>query len=916
MWWVFKLFPWDALKPKGKFDKRFFIRMAILIVVVVALLYACGTCNDCTAVSGRGTSIDRTPVGTSEFFIVFDGGRAIAYWIDSTDYNFDHTEISWEPGGLEPVKIPKGIGKHIISGLEEGIEYHFTVKAVDKWENPSGNVTGTAYMQRRVASASATERSSIKGIPVARQATVSWTNLDDLEYEYVEVSCVPGYRTPIRVHKGVGSKMFRELASGSEHTFYVAAVDARGNRKPLNELGLYIPDQPTSPDTITGRSSGGQIIVEWNDPPDPQLNRIEVVHTPNVLTPITVDAGVQTRRLTGFSDVRDVEFTVYAVDSAGRRRPLTGVSLLTPELPLFDGRDSHLYVVKGTPVDGRIMLNWDDPAMANLDHVIVRYRLNEGASSRIFTEKVEKGKETLALTGLPDREHLFMAHGVDTRANNRVIDTLRVTTTDSFRLVARPVSGKVTLVWNDPTERGFQSVEMVYNPGGSNPVRVNRGVENSPFTGLSDNQEYEFFVTAITSSGRRPLPARAIVPQLPTITGTPVNGQLSLGWNDPPVENIDHIEISYFSEANPENVRVQRIENGEENQTFSNLTGNSEYTFTLYGVDNIGNKHAVESARFLNPNAYAISEFERTGVLGVLDWKRANTRVFGDSSINAFAFGSTTSGVSRWVAGGSEGRLAYSVDAGLNWILASNTVFGHYSVDAICYSNGRWVAGGKDGRMAWSANGITWSAVSKNQPSNSNVNSIAFGNDRWIAGCNDGIIMVSDDNGANWRLLNIEVFGDSGVTTVMFYNGRWVAGASGGMIAYSDNGGLSWTLVRDSTFGNSAINTILYSNGRWLAGGYAPRSAYSTDGINWRTLTRPFYILTLGYNGIRWLAGGQEGRIAWSGNGGDTWTMDELAFSHFGEDWVHAVSAGRSSEGARRWLAGGQNGKIIYADEK
>ena len=219
--------------------------------------------------------------------------------------------------------------------------------------------------------------------------------------------------------------------------------------------------------------------------------------------------------------------------------------------------------------------------------------------------------------------------------------------------------------------------------------------------------------------------------------------------------------------------------------------------------------------------------------------------------------------------------------------------------------------------MAWSTNGIIWNAVRRfNFAVNFNINVVAYGNNRWIAGGNNGSIIVSDDNGVSWRRVATDVFGRSAINTIVFHNDRWLAGGTAGKMAYSDDNGLTWTVVQNSTFGNSAINVIIYDDERWLAGGYGQSIAWSSDGITWRPIARPFYILCMGFNGFRWIASGQRGRMAWSGDGGDSWIVDEMSYSHFGENWIQTVAFGRAPNGNIRWLSGGQNGKIIYADEQ
>jgi photosystem II stability/assembly factor-like uncharacterized protein len=185
-----------------------------------------------------------------------------------------------------------------------------------------------------------------------------------------------------------------------------------------------------------------------------------------------------------------------------------------------------------------------------------------------------------------------------------------------------------------------------------------------------------------------------------------------------------------------------------------------------------------------------------------------------------------------------------------------------------------------------------------------------------VAGVSDGRIILSDDNGLSWNLAGTSPFGQSAVNTITFHGTRWIAGGAAGKIAWSDDNGRVWTLIKNSPLGDSAVNVIVHDRELWLAGGYGQNMASSTDGVTWQSLSRPFYILSMGFNGSRLMAGGQGGRISWSTDAGKIWITDDLGHNFFEDHWVQTLAYGRSSGSRGRWIAAGQNGKIIYADEQ
>jgi chitodextrinase len=915
--WFSKLYPKEILNPKSlkarrkRAEKIFWI---ILTPLLVALMYCCSTCSDCT--SGIGKSVDRTSSDVSDLSVVFVNGAATLYWNDPSDYVLDYIEILWKPDGAEPTQIPKNTEMFTVPGLKEGQEYSFTVSAVDKWGNKSPikeGGSGLAFTQRGTG---------IRGVPVAEQVTLSWNNPADIEYRYIEIQYEPNKQTqaPIRVFRKAESKTLYDLENGIEHTFNVTAVDAQGNRTPLEELGLYISNHTTSRESVLGRSSGGQVTLNWQDPSNQPFDYLEAVFIPEGETPKVFTKGEETASFSGLSDITDYEFTVYAVETSGYHRPLTGVTPLTPEIPLFNGRDGEKMTVRGIPVAGKVTLSWIEPAMEDIDHTAIIYqRSNEPA--RRGEDKpvnVEQGMQATTVVGLADGvEYRFLAYAVDSEGNNRVITGLRLSIPELNELSAQPVEGKVTLAWTIPHDPYLTRYEISYSPDGETPVRVARGAGAYTFTGLSDSKKYTFTITGINSIGNvyNVRPARTIVTRLPSLVGRPVNRQVSLAWTEPTDVRIDHVEINYSPGEGS-----QIVARGMESHTFTNLEQNTDYTFTIYAMDSTGNRHPVHVAKFYDPRTAFNLQQEppsnpQTIKLAPLNWRSAQSP-FGESIIYSLAFGFTANGTGRWVAGGSDGKLAYSNDNGQSWTLVSETVLGSLSVNAVGYGNGRWIVGGRGGRIAWSANAIVWNVVRIPFLSNSiSINAIAYGNGRWIAGISDGRIIISDDNGLSWGLAATNPFGQSAINTIVFHNARWMAGGAGGKIAWSDDNGVVWAAVRNTTFGDSAVNVIVRDRERWLAGGYAQSMASSTDGVIWQPLSRPFYILSIGFNGSRLLAGGQGGRMAWSIDAGNNWITDDLSQNFFGDHWIQALAYGRTPGGKGRWIAVGQNGKIIYADE-
>jgi len=232
-------------------------------------------------------------------------------------------------------------------------------------------------------------------------------------------------------------------------------------------------------------------------------------------------------------------------------------------------------------------------------------------------------------------------------------------------------------------------------------------------------------------------------------------------------------------------------------------------------------------------------------------------------NINAIAYGNN-----RFVAVGGSGKMAYSED-GENWTAVEDSTFPAessydlgdnvltflYSINSIAYGGGRFVAGGSDGTMAYSADGENWTAVEDSKFTFS-IYAIAYGNNKFAAGGYLGEMAYSVD-GENWTAVTDSTIWEypytidnidepftsmlhTHINAIAYGSNRFVAVSEQGKMAYSADGA-SWTAVADSKFlttytfedetftSTIDINGIAYGGGRFVAVGENGKMAYA----NW-----------------------------------------------------------------------------------
>jgi len=249
-------------------------------------------------------------------------------------------------------------------------------------------------------------------------------------------------------------------------------------------------------------------------------------------------------------------------------------------------------------------------------------------------------------------------------------------------------------------------------------------------------------------------------------------------------------------------------------------------------------------------------------------WTAVADSTFGTSNISAIAYAN-----GKFVAGGADGKMAYSTD-GTTWTAVdTGTLFDYVeyettkkgSILAIAYGNGIFVAGGDSRKMATSADGTTWTAISKSTPypGYDCINAIAYGNGKFVASGYDK--MATSTDGETWTAVANSTL-NQWILAIAYGNGNFVAGNSNGKMAVSTDGE-TWTAVANSTFGTRSIYAIAYGNGKFVACGENGKMATSTDGTTWTAVANSTFgtrsIYAIAYGNGKFVAGGADGRMAY-----------------------------------------------------
>ncbi len=327
--------------------------------------------NRSTESTVTATPSDTTPPAAPTNLSATPGDAQVALaWTDPADADFTEIVITWSSGDVE---VATGAEAVTIDDLTNGTEYTFSLEAMDASGNRSSTVTISATPETPDADAPAAV-SAVTSTAGDTVVTLDWTDPSDSDLANIEITWSPDGSAVQEVDPGEETFVAVELTNGTEYTFSIVAVDNVGNRSAEVSVSA-VPEPPdTDPPSevadLTTAIDDSVVTLDWNDPSDPDLARIEVTWTPDGSTAQEIDPGVETFPAVGLTNGTEYMFSVQAVDDAGNKSnavtvsatplfgPLSAPSFSQPggdyfvsvdvELSVADGSASIYYTLDGS----------------------------------------------------------------------------------------------------------------------------------------------------------------------------------------------------------------------------------------------------------------------------------------------------------------------------------------------------------------------------------------------------------------------------------------------------------------------------------------------------------------------------------------------------------------------------------------
>lgn len=222
-------------------------------------------------------------------------------------------------------------------------------------------------------------------------------------------------------------------------------------------------------------------------------------------------------------------------------------------------------------------------------------------------------------------------------------------------------------------------------------------------------------------------------------------------------------------------------------------------------------------------------------------WTQSISTTFGSDGINGIA----EDGNGTWVAVGDAGKIAYSTSGGVSWTAATTPSFASSIINDVASDGTNWVAVGDSGKIAYSTDADTWTQASSPGFSTDSVKGVDTDGTTWAA-CSGGSDIRTSTDRNTWSGATLTGFSGSedfrDITTDQ--NDNWVVVYADGAAqeaGYSTDNAASWSVGGTLGAMSDVQGVFTDRDERWFAHGDTAQLVLSIDiGVNWNTISNPF----------------------------------------------------------------------------
>lgn len=447
-------------------------------------------------------------------------------------------------------------------------------------------------------------------------ATLNWTDSTSIDASFYDISASSTFATYTRItdtnYKAASnlvtySTNLTGLLNDSSVTYYIRAVDDDTRIGSTNSVTFStVPNPPNVPTGLAVTPGDRSLSYSWNQSSESDRNGYRFRLSPSG-SPLTNAIDVNTRTVTGLTNNQEYCYQVAAVDVLGN---LSAYSSAVCGTPVDNTPTGPPTSVTGDAGNMKVTVSWSAPVGGtDLDKYKV-YEVVAGSNVlRVTTpNKFTTSAEFSTAVGVT---RTFFVTAIDDDNNESdasstvqatAVDTEPPTKPTSF--AATEGDKQIYLSWSASTDNdkvdGYQVAYYIITFGDGSAVTTTNTYYT--FTGLTNNQLYNFQVKAYDPSGNYSLPATiqatptdGIAPVAPTLSAGTV-GETSIEITFPDSSSADNssYEVSRFASFNPKQT-IPDTNAAIYSATFSGLSSLTNYTFYIRAIDDDTNVSTVNT---------------------------------------------------------------------------------------------------------------------------------------------------------------------------------------------------------------------------------------------------------------------------------------------------------------------------------
>ena len=565
------------------------------------------------AVAGNGT-VDLTWSAPTD-----TGGAAVTAYqllVSGTGYSgtyADYTTIAGSTGSTASYQV---------TGLNNGIEYTFTIKAV----NPMG-VGDPSNSMTAIPDTTPGAPQNLTATPGNNQVSLTWAvPVTDggaaITGYVVQRSAATDFSTDITNVATTTNTVLTctdtNVSNGTTYYYRVYAVNvdvaSDGSNAVMSAIVSAVPSSvPGAPTGLTAVSGNGQVSLSWSAPVSDGGSAItgyQVVYSPADGAAQPVAAAGTSTMITGLTNGTSYTFQVCAVnaDGNGAAASVTAVPSTVPGAP-------SVLTAAAAGTSGSVNLSWSAPADIG-GAAITNYEYSLDGTTWTAMSPATTGT-AYTVSGLTNgTAYQIQIRAVNVNGAGAASNTALVTpygapdAPTGVAAAATGVSGQVQVSFTPPandngsTVTGYTVMATPTAAVGS-PVSVTTAASPVMVNGLFNGTSYTFVVAANSlqagDSAFSSPPATATPSTLPgaarNLTAIGGNALAVLNWNAPADNGgsaITGYEISYVDPVTGNTV-TQTVDGSTTSTAVQSLTNGKSYTFTVAAVNVNGSSTPVTS---------------------------------------------------------------------------------------------------------------------------------------------------------------------------------------------------------------------------------------------------------------------------------------------------------------------------------